>query len=341
VTLAELASRIGCRLEGDGTLDVRRVSTLEAAGPGDVTFLHNPRYAGRVATTRASAVIADDTLARAPCAILRTAQPYVAFADAVTLLSNPTRPAPGVSPLAAIDPSADVGAGVSIAAFVSIGPRARIGPRVVLEPHVVIGPDAVIGADSLLRAHVSVRDGVVIGERVILHDGAVIGSDGYGFARRADGTHQKIPQVGAVVIEDDVEIGALCAVDRPAIGETRIGRGTKLDNLVQIAHGVRLGRNVLMAAQSGIAGSSRLGDDVTVAGQAGISGHLEVGAGAKIGAKSVVTKDVPDGRHVVGIPAVERDQWRQAVALVRRLPELRRTVAALEARLAALEPRAK
>jgi UDP-3-O-[3-hydroxymyristoyl] glucosamine N-acyltransferase len=341
VTLAELAARLGCRLEGDGTIDVVGVASLDEAGPGDVTFLHNPKYASRVATTRASALIADAQVTGAPCAVLRTPHPYLAFADALTIFSAPPRPAPHVSPLASIAPGAHIGPDVFIGPFVCIGPDARISARVVLEAHVVIGRGASIGADSILRAHVSVRDGVEIGARVHIQDAAVIGSDGYGFARRPDGTHLKIPQVGRVVIEDDVEIGAHTAIDRPAVGETRIGQGTKLDNLVQIAHGARLGRNVLMAAQSGVAGSTTLGDDVMMGGQSGASGHLEVGRGVRIGAKSVVTKDILPGEHVTGIPAVPVQDWRAGIALVRRLPELRRTVAALEARLAALEQRLK
>jgi UDP-3-O-[3-hydroxymyristoyl] glucosamine N-acyltransferase len=341
VTLAELAARIGCRLDRDGAIEVTRVAGLDEAERGDVTFLHNPKYASQVAGTRASAIIADDHLAAAPCAILRSAQPYLAFADAVAAHSAPRRPHPGISPLASIAPTAEIGPDASIAAFVCIGAGVRIGARAILEPHVVIGAGTTVGDDCILRAHVSVRADVQIGARVHVQDGAVIGSDGYGFARRPDGTHQKIPQVGRLVIEDDVEIGALTAVDRPAVGETRIGQGTKIDNLVQIAHGVRIGRNVLMAAQSGIAGSTSLGDDVIMAGQSGASGHLDLGRGVRVGAKSAVTKDIPAGQHVAGVPAVPLADWRARVAIVRRLPELRRTVAALEARLAALETRLK
>jgi UDP-3-O-[3-hydroxymyristoyl] glucosamine N-acyltransferase len=253
---------LGCQLDGDGTIDVVRVASLADAGPGDITFLHTSKYASQLATTRASAVIAHESVAAAPCAILRTTQPYLAFADALALLSAPHRPEPGISPLASVAASAHIGAEVFIGPFVCIGADTRISARVILEPHVVIGRGVSIGADSILRAHVSVRDGVEIGARVHIQDGAVIGSDGYGFARRPDGTHQKIPQGGRVVLEDDVEIGAQTAIDRPAVGETRIGQGTKIDNLVQIAHGVHLGRNVLMAAQSGVAGSTTIGDAV-------------------------------------------------------------------------------
>jgi UDP-3-O-[3-hydroxymyristoyl] glucosamine N-acyltransferase len=341
VTLAELATRIGCRVDGDGTLDVQRVAGLDDAQPGDVTFLHNPKYAARVASTRASAIIADDKLTAAPCAVLRTGTPYLAFAEAVAVLTPPVAPPVGVSALASVAASASVAPDASIGPFACIGDGVRIGARVVIEAHAVIGAGATIGDDSVIRAHVSIRSGVVLGARVHVQDGAVIGSDGFGFARRPDGSHRKIPQVGRVVIEDDVEIGALCAIDRPAVGETRIGAGTKIDNLVQVAHGVRIGRNVLMAAQSGVAGSTTLGDGVVMAGQSGATGHIDLGAGATLGAKSVATKDVPAGAHVTGIPAVPVDEWRESVALVRRLPALRRELADLTRRLGALEQRLK
>jgi UDP-3-O-[3-hydroxymyristoyl] glucosamine N-acyltransferase len=341
VTLAELATRIGCRVDGDGTLDVQRVAGLDDAQPGDVTFLHNPKYAARVASTRASAIIADDKLTAAPCAILRTSTPYLAFAEAVAVLTPPVAPPAGVSALASVAASASVAPDASIGPFACIGDGARIGARVVIEAHAVVGAGATVGDDSVIRAHVSIRAGVVLGARVHVQDGAVIGSDGFGFARRPDGSHRKIPQVGRVVIEDDVEIGALCAIDRPAVGETRIGAGTKIDNHVQVAHGVRIGRNVLMAAQSGVAGSTTLGDGVVMAGQSGATGHIDLGAGATLGAKSVATKDVPAGAHVTGIPAVPVDEWRESVALVRRLPALRRELADLTRRLGALEQRLK
>jgi UDP-3-O-[3-hydroxymyristoyl] glucosamine N-acyltransferase len=188
---------------------------------------------------------------------------------------------------------------------------------------------------------VSIRDGVCLGSRVIIQAGAVIGSDGFGFARRRDGTHKKIPQVGRVIIEDDVEIGAQSAIDRPAVGETRIGQGTKIDNLVQVAHGVRIGRNVILAAQVGIAGSTVLDDDVIMAGQSGATGHVHLGRGAKVGAKSAVTKSVAPGEHVVGIPAGEVTEWREGVVLIRRLPDMKKDLAELEARLTALEARLK
>lgn len=337
MTLRELAERLGCRLEGDGTIEVVRVAGLDEAGPGDITFLANPKYTARLPLTRASAVIVGTSVASAPCAMLRAAQPYLAFARAVSLLTPETAPAPGISALASVDATAALGPDVSIGPFVCVGPRARVGARTVVRPHVVIGADAVVGEDCVLHAHVSIRDRVQLGARVIVQDAAVIGSDGFGFAPRGDGSHEKIPPVGGVVIEDDVEIGAHSAIDRPAVGETRVGAGTKIDNLVQIAHGVKIGRHVLLAAQVGIAGSTTLEDGVVMAGQSGAIGHVRLGSGAVVGAKSAVTKDVDTGHHVTGIPAGDVADWRESVVLVRRLPEFRRALVDLEARLAALE----
>jgi UDP-3-O-[3-hydroxymyristoyl] glucosamine N-acyltransferase len=310
-----------------------------------VTFVTNPKYASRLAGTRASAVIlaassatsGSESMPIAPCAVLRARRPYVAVADAVAILSPPSRPAPGISSLASIDPSAELGAGVSVGAFVVLGPRVRVGARTAIHPHVVVGRDSVIGEDCTIHAQVSIRDEVVIGNHVTIQDAAVIGSDGFGFAERDDGTHLKIPQVGRVVIEDDVEIGAQSAVDRPAVGETRIGRGTKIDNLVQVAHGVKIGRNVLLAAQVGISGSTVLDDAVVMGGQSGAAGHLRLGRGVHVSAKSAVTKDIADGVHIAGIPAGDVHDWRESTVLVRKLPELRKAVSDLERRLAELE----
>ena len=316
MTLAELAAKLGCRLEGASPAaaaqTITRVNTLDDAGPGDLTFLTNPRFASKVPATKASAIVANDSLANAPCPILRSAEPSVACASAIALLTPPAVPVtPGVHALAFVDPSATLGEDVSIAPFACVGAGAVIGARTVLHSHVAIGPHARLGEDCVLHAHASVRDRVILGHRVILQNGAVVGGEGFGFATRADGTHQKIPQVGLVVIGDDVEIGANSTVDRPAIGETRIGSGTKIDNLVHIAHGVKIGKNVRLAALVGIAGSSVLEDDVVLAGQVGVINHVRVGRGAQVASKSAVMSDLEGGQTYAGIPAVPIGQWRR------------------------------
>ncbi|GMV21100.1 MAG: UDP-3-O-(3-hydroxymyristoyl)glucosamine N-acyltransferase [Vicinamibacterales bacterium] len=320
MTLGELAERLGCRVDGDAdlTVEIRRVNGLDDAGPGELTFLSNPKYAAQVRGTRASAILADDALAFAPCPILRTPNPYLACASAVALLAPRVPPISGIHPSAAIDPTAQLGDSVAIGPFVSVGPHARIGAGTVLHSHVAIGAGARIGEGGLLHAHVSVRDGVQIGDRVVVHNGAVLGSDGFGFATRADGTHQKIPQVGDVVIGDDVEIGANSTVDRPAIGETRIGSGTKIDNQVHIAHGVKIGRNVRIAGCCGIAGSSVIEDDVVLAGQVGVINHVRVGRGAQVASKSAVMSDLPGGQTYAGTPAIPIQQWRRWAVRYRR-----------------------
>jgi UDP-3-O-[3-hydroxymyristoyl] glucosamine N-acyltransferase len=335
--LKDIAARLECRLDGDPELEIRGIAALDDARPGELTFFTNPKYAASLRTTRASAVILGESVEPAPCAMLRARHPYLAFARAVEIFADPWRPPPVVHPTAAVGVDVSLGPDVSIGPFAVIGDGTRIGARSVVYAHAVIGREVEIGEDCLLHARVSIRERVRLGHRVIVQDGAVIGSDGFGFARRPDGTHHKIPQIGGVVIEDDVEIGANAAIDRPAVGETRIGAGTKIDNLVQVAHGVRIGRDVLLAAQTGIAGSTVLEDRVIMAGQSGATGHVRLGAGAIVGAKSAVTKDIRAGEHVAGVPAVDVAEWREAAVLLRRLPEMRRALAAIEARLAALE----
>src|SRR5690606_24555955 len=260
----------------------------------------------------------------APCAVLRARDPYLAFARAVGVFAPAWRPAPGVHPMAAVASDARIGEGASIAAFVAIGEGASIGERTVVFPNVTIGPGARIGDDCVIHSNVALRERVTLGDRVILQNGVVIGGDGYGFVRRGDGTHEKIPQVATVVIEDDVELGANTTVDRPAVGETRIKAGAKIDNLVQIAHGVVVGRNVLMAAQVGIAGSTDVGDDVVFGGQVGVGGHLTIGRGAVAVGQSGVTNSLDPGAMVAGYPAIDSREWRRASVLFRRLPELKR-----------------
>jgi UDP-3-O-[3-hydroxymyristoyl] glucosamine N-acyltransferase len=336
VKLRELAARLECRLEGDGDLDVMRVAGIQDAQPGDVTFLANPKYEKLLATTRATAVILKEEAPPAPCAMLRARDPYLAFARAVSLFAPVSRPAPGIHAMAAIAADAHLGTDVSVGPFVAIGEGARIGDRTVIYPNVTIGAGAMVGGDCIIHSNVAVRERCTLGDRVILQNGVVVGGDGYGFVRRGDGTHEKIPQVAVVVIEDDVELGANTTVDRPAVGETRIKAGTKIDNLVQIGHGVTVGRNVLMAAQVGIAGSTDVEDDVVFGGQVGVGGHLTIGRGAIAVGQSGVTNSLDPGAFVAGYPAIENREWRKASVLFRRLPEMKRRIEQLEAGVAEL-----
>jgi UDP-3-O-[3-hydroxymyristoyl] glucosamine N-acyltransferase len=335
VKLGDLAARLGCQLEGDGEIDVARVATIEQAGPGDLTFLAASQYASQLRSSRASAIITSFDVNGAPCAVLRSKNPYLAFARATRLLNPETRPDPGIHPLAVVASNAVIEDGVSIGPFVVIESGARVGARSIVRAHAVIAEGATLGPDCLLHARVSIRERVVIGARCIIQDGAVVGSDGFGFAHREDGSHEKIPQVATVVIEDDVEIGANTTIDRPAVGETRIKAGTKIDNLVQIAHGVLVGRNSLLAAQVGIAGSTVVGDDVMLGGQVGVTGHVTVGDRVKASAKTGVTGNVPADAFITGYPHMDNLEWRKAYAVFRRLPELRKRLAELERRLAA------
>jgi UDP-3-O-[3-hydroxymyristoyl] glucosamine N-acyltransferase len=340
VKLRDLADRLECRLDGDGNVEITRVAGIEAARPGDLTFVANPKYISEMATTRASAVIVRPEAPAAACATLRTDEPYLAFARAVALFAAAWRPAPGVHALAAVASDAQIGRDVSIGAFVAVGEGACIGDRSVIFPNVTIGAGAAIGADCVIHSNVAIRERVTVGNRVILQNGVVIGGDGFGFVRRKDGTHEKIPQVATVVIEDDVELGANTTVDRPAVGETRIKAGTKIDNLVQIAHGVVVGRNVLMAAQVGIAGSSEIEDDVMFGGQVGVGGHLKIGRGSVAVGQSGVTNSLDPGSMVAGYPAIDSREWRKASVIFRRLPELKRRIEELEAKIAELLSRA-
>ncbi|MEP6784061.1 MAG: UDP-3-O-(3-hydroxymyristoyl)glucosamine N-acyltransferase [Acidobacteriota bacterium] len=337
MTLAELARRLECPVEGDAAIEIRRVAKIEDAGPGDLTFLANPKYASKLATTKASAIIMNGDAVEAPCAIIRSKSPYLTFARAAQALAPDQRPSAGIHPLASVDPAASVDPSATIGPYAVIGAGASIGPRTIVHPHVVIGDGTTIGADGIVHAHVSIRERCTIGDRVIIQNGAVIGSDGFGFAQRADGTHEKIPQTAPVVIEDDVEIGANTTIDRPAVGETLIKAGTKIDNLVQIAHGVVIGRNSLLAAQVGIAGSTIVGESVMFGGQAGISGHLTIGDRVMLAAKTGVTGPIDAGSYMSGYPMMETHEWRRAYVVVRKLPEMRKQLQALEERLKKLE----
>jgi len=339
--LRDIAERLECRLEGDGEIEIHRVAGIDDAGPGDLTFFTNPKYARALKITRASAVILSEKADPAPCAMLRVSHPYLAFAKAVELFATTSRPPAGIHRFADVAPTALVAPDAVVGPFASVGDGARVGARTLVYPNVTIGAGAQIGDDCMIHSHVSIRERVQIGHRVVVQDGAVIGSDGFGFATRPDGTHHKIPQLGAVVVEDDVEIGANAAIDRPAIGETRIGAGSKIDNLVQVAHGVTIGRNVLLAAQVGVAGSTTIEDAVTLAGQVGVSGHITVGKGTIATAQTGIPNSVEPGSFISGYPAISNRDWLKSSAVFRKLPELRKAIADLDARLAEVEARLK
>ena len=343
--LRDLAERLHCRLEGDGNIEILRVAGIEHAESGDLTFVANRRYDALLSSTRASAVILGPAESEGPVeagrhvpyAVLRSEHPYLTFAQAVGLFVHTPPPARGVDRLSAVAPDATLGADVSVGPFVTIGAGASIGARTVIHPNVVIGPGARVGDDCLIYSQVSIRERVVVGNRVIVQNGAVLGSDGFGFAKQADGTHFKIPQHADVVVEDDVEIGANTTIDRPAVGETRIRAGTKIDNLVQIAHGVSIGRRVLFAAQVGIAGSTVVDDDVVLAGQVGVGGHLRVGRGVKATGQTGITHSLEDDEFVSGCPAIPNREWLKSSAVFRQLPALKKRIAELEQHIADLQ----
>lgn len=334
--LTELARLIGAELHGDGDRVIRGVAGIDEAGPDQITFLANAKYRAALAATRAGAVILDRPIDGLGAAQVVTPDPYYAYSRLVRhFYAEPYRSS-GVSSQAAVAAGARLGRDVSIHAFVVVEDGAVIGDRVTLHAGVFVGRDSRVGDDSILYPNVTVREGVALGRRVILHSGAVIGSDGFGFATH-NGRHEKILQVGSVVIEDDVELGANVTVDRAALGVTRIGRGTKVDNLVQIAHNVSIGEHCLIVAQVGISGSTTVGNSVTIAGQAGAAGHVTIGDGTVVAGRAGVTKDIPPRSVVSGFPAMPHDEWRASQAAVARLPELRKRLRELEQRLARLE----
>lgn len=341
--LKELAERLGCELRPvsaeDGEREMEGVAGMEQAGPSQVTFLANPKYAHKVKETRAGAIIVSADTGPLHIPALLSDNPYLDFARALELFYQPPRPAPGIHPTAVIAPTAEIGEGVSIGAYAVIGERVRIGRGTVIHPMVVIYEGAVIGADCVLHAHCTVREHCRLGDRVILQNGVVIGADGFGFAKRKDGTHYKIVQSGPAVIEDDVEIQSLSNVDRATVGETRVKRGAKIDSLVQIGHACVVGEDDIICAQTGLAGSSVLGRNVLLAGQVGVSGHLTIHDNAVAYAQSGIGGDVPAGSVVAGSPAFDAAQWRRAVTAFPRLPELAKTVRQLEKRIAELESR--
>jgi UDP-3-O-[3-hydroxymyristoyl] glucosamine N-acyltransferase len=272
-----------------------------------------------------------------PCLV--ATNPYLTFARAVALLRPLSRPAPGIDRAAHVDPTAELGEEVHVGPLAVVGPETRIGARTVIHPQVVLSEGVEVGEDCLLHSGVQVREGCRLGDRVVVQNGAVIGSDGFGFARDGGGRYHRFPQVGVVVVEDDVDIGALAAIDRAALGETRIARGCKIDNLVQVGHSVTVGEDTVLAGQVGIAGSSRVGKRVTLAGQVGVAGHLSIGDGAVATAQTGIPSSIDEGAVVSGYPAIDNRSWLRSSAVFAKLPELQKRVREVEARLASLAER--
>ena len=335
--LGTVAATLGCQLKGDPNLEITGVAGLEEAGPTELTFLSNPRYAPLVRQTRAAALLAEATIAETNLAVLVSSNPYLDFARALELFHPVSRRPAAIHPTAIISPSARIGKEASIAPYVVIEDDVEIGKNAELHPHVVIEQGASVGDDFKAHVGVTVCHGSRIGNRVVLHQRVTVGSDGFGFARRADGTHKKIPQTGRVVIEDDVEIQAGSCIDRAAVGETRIGRGTIIDNLVQIGHAVHVGANTILCAQVGIAGSTTLGAECVLAGQAGVINHLRIGERVLVTAQSGVGHDLPDDTKVSGSPAFDNRRWLRSTAVYSRLPEIDRAVRKLGKRVEKLE----
>lgn len=340
LTAAELARKLGSSVEGDGAVEVRGVAGVREAREGDVTFMANPRYAADVASTKASVVIVGRDWSK-PCsapAVIRADDPDKAFAQiAMWFAPPPVVPVPGVHPTAVVAGNVQLGEGVSIGPHCVLEPGVRVGARTVIYAGCYLGHGVTVGDDGKLYPLVSVREHCVIGHRVIVHNGTVIGSDGFGYTVDKQGVRHKIPQIGIVVIGDDVEIGANVTIDRARFGKTRIGNGVKIDNLVQVAHNVSIGDHAVVVAQVGIAGSAEIGSHTILAGQAGVAGHIVVGDGCVVGGQSAVTKDVPPKTYVSGYPAMPHDKATRLHAHMMRLPELKKRVAELAARLEALE----
>lgn len=330
-TLAALAQHSGAAVEGDGSLQIDGAAPIDSAQPGDLSFVANSKYEKLIPETKASALVLDTSMPAHGHAALRHDLPYLTFAKIVTLLYPASRPVAGIDPRAVVDPTALVDASASIGPFVAIGERTMIGAGVVIESNATIGSDVRIGTQTCIHSGVRIADQTVIGTRCRMHPNVVIGADGFGFAESPTGLF-KVPQIGHVEIGDDVEIGANSTIDRGALGPTVIGSGSKIDNLVMIAHNVRIGQHCVIVAQTGISGSTKLGNGVILGGQVGVIGHIEIGDGARVGAKSGIHNSVPAGATLFGYPAREIMLTKRIEASLNRLPELFKRVRAIEER---------
>ena len=325
--LHELAQKLGGKLEhATGEVEITGVAGIEEASAGEVTFLANPKYSAAARSTQAAAIIVGEDFPAMERPILRHGNPYLAFARAIELFYSPPKRAPGIHQTAVIDPSAKIGKSASIGAYVVVEPDVEIGDHCTLLPHVVIYSGARIGKNFFAHAHAVVREDCVLGDNVILQNGAVVGADGFGFAKDDKGEWHKIAQSGPAIIDNDVEVQANACIDRASVGETRVGRGSKIDNLVQVGHGSKVGERTLLCAQVGLAGSTQVGNDVILAGQVGVAGHCSIGNGVIATAQSGIPSDVAAGKVVSGYPAIDNRQWLRAVAIFSRLPELAKSL---------------
>jgi UDP-3-O-[3-hydroxymyristoyl] glucosamine N-acyltransferase len=329
--LGRLASTLGATLEnGSPDLEITGVAGIEHARPGEITFVANPKYGSAVRSTKASAVIVDHVFPAADTTLLRVKNPYFAFARALELFYQPPQYTPGIHPTAVLHPTAKIGAGAHLGPYVVVDEDVVIGTHAVLLAHTVIYRGASIGDRFFAHAHSVVREHCRLGDDVILQNGAVIGADGFGFAKDDTGAWHKIVQSGLTVLADQVEIQANACVDRASVGETRIGRGSKIDNLVQVGHGSSVGEHTLLCAQVGLAGSTDVGNKVILAGQVGVAGHCHIGDGVIATAQSGIPSDVPAGQVVSGYPAIENKLWLRCVAIFNRLPELAKALRATQ-----------
>lgn len=320
-----IASMIGGRVEGDANVRLTGFAKIEEATPGTVTFIANPKYAHFIYETKASAVIVSDdfkTDEEISPVLIRVKDPYVALADILNEIERSKPRKRGIEQPCYIAEGVDIPDDAYIGAFAYIGSNVKLGKEVQIFPQTYVGDGVKIGAGSVVRSGVRIYEGCVIGERCTLHSGCVIGADGFGFAPRPDGTYEKIPQIGNVVLEDDVEIGANTTIDRATFGCTRVGKGTKLDNLIQVAHNVEIGKGNVFAAQVGVAGSTKIGDYNQVGGQVGFAGHIHVGSMNEIGAQSGIPSSIGDKKRIIGYPAIDARQFFKTQVYLRRLGEL-------------------
>ena len=332
--LREIADLLKCTCTGNGEVLISGVAPIESAGPGELTFLSNPRYRRRLKETRAAAIIVAPDAGELPLPTLRSANPYLTFAHAIELFHRAVPFPSGIHPSAVISPRARLGRDASVGPYCFIDDDVEIGDRCRLHSFVAIYRGARIGDDFIAHSHAVVREQASLGHRVILQNAAIIGSDGFGFARQDDGRYYKMRPAGTLVVEDDVEVQASSCIDRPTVGESRIARGVKIDNLVQVGHSSTVGENSLLCAQVGLAGTTHVGADVILAGQVGVAGHCHIGDGARVTAQSGIPSDVPPGQTVSGYPAIENRQWLKCAALFNRLPEIYDEVRALREKAA-------